>query len=212
MDEAMDNIPTVYSVGHSTLPYEQFLNLLQRAGVTAIADVRSEPYSRNFPQFNQNEIRTKLKSDDIAYVFLGKELGGRPKDQTFFCNGIADYEKMAAAPTFEQGLQRVIEGAQRYRIALMCSEQNPLDCHRCLLVGRALKTRGIPVTHILPSGQTRSQASIEDELLGLASQNPTQADFFASPEDLLAQAYRNRARRIAFSEGKAERLIVTAAE
>ena len=108
----------------------------------AVADVRSSPYSRHSPHFSRDELRAELRSEGISYVFLGNELGGRPKDRRFYCEGVADYEKMAQTPEFKTGLDRVIEGARKYRIALMCSEHDPLDCHRCLLVGRALAQRG----------------------------------------------------------------------
>jgi hypothetical protein len=104
--------------------------------------VRSSPYSRHFPHSNIDELRVELRADRISYVFLGKQLGGRPNERRFFCGGVADYEKMALAPEFNKGLDRVIEGAKKYRIALMCSEREPLDCHRCLLVGRALADLG----------------------------------------------------------------------
>ena len=124
----------ILTIGHSTLTYEAFLSLLRATGVSAIVDVRSVPYSRHTPQFNMDTLTSELKSDGIAYVFLGDTLGGRPETRAFYCNGVADYELMAKKPEFDGGLDRLIDGAKRYRIALMCSEQDPLDCHRCLLV------------------------------------------------------------------------------
>lgn len=188
----------ILTIGHSTLPYELFLGLLRRASVTAVADVRTAPYSRHFPQFNRDTLREELRQDKIAYVFLGEELGGRPKDRHFFCDGVADYEKMARATDFEKGLERVIEGARSYRIAMMCSEHNPLDCHRCLLVGRALHERGIVVKHILSSGAVVGHASIEERLMELSGR--TNDDFFESHDKRLADAYRERALKVAYAE------------
>lgn len=188
----------VLTIGHSTLPYEKFLELLRLAKVTAIADVRSAPYSRQFPQFNRETLSNELRVDGVAYVFLGKELGGRPSERRFFCEGVADYEKMAQASEFSKGLDRVIEGAKKYRIALMCSERDPLDCHRCLLVGRALARCGVCVNHILDSGNVVSQDRIEDKLLELSGRNAD--DFFAPRAERLATAYRERARKVAFAE------------
>lgn len=193
-----ENRHEILTIGHSTLPYEQFLMLLRGAGVTAIADVRSSPYSRQFPHFNREEIQSELKQDGIAYVFLGKELGGRPNGVQFFCDGVADYEKMATTDAFRNGLQRVISGAEKYRIALMCSEKHPLDCHRCLLVGRELLRRGMDVQHIIPGGALESQSRIEDELLERAGREGD--ELFASREERLSAAYRYRAKKIAFAE------------
>ena len=188
----------VLTVGHSTLPYERFLSLLRGAGVTAVADVRSAPYSRQFPHFSRDELCEQLRSDGVSYVFLGKELGGRPSEEKFYCEGMADYEKMAQAPEFNKALDRVIEGARKHRIALMCSERDPLDCHRCLLVGRALARRGVHVSHILGDGSMASQDQIEDKLLEFAGR--TDDDLFASRSERLATAYRERARKVAFAE------------
>jgi hypothetical protein len=119
---------------------------------------------------------------------------------------------MAERPAFKAGLKRVIDGAARHRIALMCSEHDPLDCHRCLLVGRALAQRGVPVNHILLGGRERSQGDIEEELLAMAGQNQAQTDFFASPEERLSAAYRSRASKVAFSASGPEHFNAVAAE
>ena len=141
----MSDALTVLTIGHSTHSWERFLALLRSANVTAVADVRTSPYSRLYPHFNRDDLREELRADGISYVFLGKELGGRPSERRFYCEGVADYEKMAQASEFNKGLDRVVEGAKKYRIALMCSERDPLDCHRCLLVGRALAQRAVRV-------------------------------------------------------------------
>lgn len=208
----MSHCNEVFSIGHSTLSYEEFLRLGREYGITAVADVRSAPYSRRFPHFNRKILFEELRAKKIAYVFLGDELGGRPKDPRFFCDGVADYDQMARVPEFAKGLDRVVEGANRYRIALMCSEHDPLDCHRCLLVGRALRGRDVPVTHILSSGASRTQEQIEENLLAMTGHDEAQADIFASREVRLAFAYRDRAKRVAYSVVTAPRSTTIAAE
>jgi uncharacterized protein (DUF488 family) len=189
---------TVLTIGHSTHSWERFAALLRKANVTAIADVRSSPYSRYSPHFSRDELRAELKSDGISYVFLGKELGGRPSEHRFYCEGVADYEKMAQSPEFRKGLDRVVEGARKHRIALMCSERNPLECHRCLLVGRALAERGVGVSHILDDGRIVSHSEIEDKLLDLSGRGSD--DLFVSRSERLASAYREQAKKVAFNE------------
>jgi len=200
----------VFSIGHSTLPYEQFLKLLRGAGVDAVADVRTAPYSRHFPHFNQEELRAELKQDGVAYSFLGKELGGRPSGSQFYCEGVADYEKMAPTDTFKSGIERILSGADKYRIALMCSEKHPLDCHRCLLVGRELLRLGIDVQHLIHQGVAATQSGIEAELLEQAGHAGD--DLFAPREERLALAYRRRARKVAFSISDQGRAASVAAE
>jgi len=188
----------VLTVGHSNLPCEQFIRIIQEAGVTAVADVRSAPYSHYTPHFNREAFGDRLRGSDISYVFLGHELGGRPRDSALFHQGTADYEKMVAAPPFVAGLDRIVEGCARFRIALMCSEHDPLDCHRCLLVGRALAGRQVSVTHILSDGLQISQRQVEGMLLALSGRDAE--DLFASYKERLAAAYRDRARRVAFAK------------
>ncbi len=188
----------IFTVGHSSLSYEEFYKLLRGASVTAVADVRTAPFSRRNPQFNRDTLREQLRMDGIAYVFLGEELGGRPKERKFFCDGVADYEKMAQSPDFERGLQRVIEGAKQFRVALMCSEHDPLECHRCLLVGRALSKKDVTVNHILFDRTIVSQSDIEKRLLQWSRQ--AGEDLFENYQDRLATAYKRRASKFAFSE------------
>src|SRR5262252_5143056 len=176
----------VFTIGHSTHLWERFIALLRSANITAVADVRTSPYSRHHPHFNREDLREELRLDGISYVFLGKELGGRPSEHRFYCDGVADYEKMAQTAEFSKGLDRIIEGAKKYRIALMCSERDPLDCHRCLLVSRALEQRGVRVNHILDDGRTISHSQIEESLLRLAGRDA--ADLFAPPSEMLATA------------------------
>jgi uncharacterized protein (DUF488 family) len=187
---------TVLTIGHSAHPYETFLDLLRDAGATAVADVRTSPWSRHFPQFTAEPFKAALVRDGIAYSYLGKELGGRPKDTRLYQDGVADYERMAALPGFATGLDRVLEGSRKYRLALMCSEQEPLECHRCLLVSRALAGRGIAVGHILPDGRIEPHAETEERLLRLTGR--AEEDLFASREERLAAAYRQQNRRAAF--------------
>jgi uncharacterized protein (DUF488 family) len=189
---------TVYTVGHSTHSYEHFLSLLRASEITAVADVRTTPFSRHFPQFNEATLRSELKLDGISYVFLGKELGGRPSGRSFYCDGVADYEKMAKTELFASGINRIIEGAKKFRVALMCSEHDPLDCHRCLLVGRALSGAGVKLIHILGDNSLISQAAIEEKLLSLSGRSSD--DLLMTALERLSAAYRDRSLKIAYVE------------
>ena len=145
----MARLRSILTIGHSRHSLERFVALLEGAGATAVADVRSAPVSRFSPHFNKAALAASLGARDIDYVFLGKELGGRPEQKAMYTQGVADYEKMAASPDFHAGIARLTEEAERSRVAVMCSEADPLDCHRCLLVARALAGNGIEVGHIL---------------------------------------------------------------
>lgn len=188
----------ILTIGHSSLTYEGFLDLLRGASITAVADVRTAPYSRHFPHFNREAIRDGLRLDGIAYVFLGDELGGRPSTKHLYCNGVADYEEMAQTANFKKGLLRLTSGANKYRIAMMCSEHDPVECHRCLLVGRALHEQGVGVKHILADRKIVDQTDIEKRLIEWAGRS--ERDFFETEEKQRATAYRTQASKVAYTE------------
>ena len=184
----------VLTIGHSNQPAEDFITLVKNAGVTAIADVRTVPFSRRFPWFSAKSLVDRLQSRGIAYFAFGQSLGGRPDDLTLYCDGVADYEAMAETAEFRAGLDQVIEGGRNYRLCLMCAEREPLDCHRCLLVGRALVKRGCSVGHILGNGRIEPHTTTEDRLLADAG---AASDLFRDRPARLAEAYRRRSRAVA---------------
>lgn len=188
----------ILTIGHSRHLLERFLSLLATAKVSVVADVRSAPVSRFSPHFNKNALAASLAGQGIDYVFLGQALGGRPERPELYTQGRADYEKMAASPEFRAGLAQLIETAEQHSLAAMCSEADPLDCHRCLLVGRALANAGLEVGHILGSGKIVSHAQEEDRLL-LLEYLADDDLLMRSRAERLAEAYRSRNRRAAYA-------------
>ena len=192
-----DTSPIILTIGHSNHSVEDFLGLLRGAGVTAIADVRSSPSSRHCPHFDRERLRESLQAEGMAYVFLGQSLGGRPADPSLYTDGVADYERMASTREFQRGVARVLDGAVRYRLALLCSERDPLDCHRFLMVSRALKAQGCEVAHVLCDGTVESMHVTEQRLIELTGVQ--QVGLFGRSEaGLLDAAYRIRARAVAY--------------
>lgn len=153
----------LFSVGHSNQSLETFLELLRRHQVEVLADVRSQPTSRYASQFNRSELERALAPTGIKYVFLGRELGGRPNGDLYYdSEGHVCYDKVAEAPFFQEGIERLEKGIPRFRVALMCSEENPSDCHRHLLIERVLAKRGVQMLHIRGDGRLQSAAEIEE--------------------------------------------------
>ena len=185
------------SAGHSNLAYADLSALLRGAGATAVADVRSLPRSARMPWFDAAALAPALRGDGIAYAFLGTELGGRPARRGLYRDGQADYAAMAREATFAAGLDRLRRGANRHRIALLCSEGDPLSCHRCLLVGRALREGGAGVDHLRHGAEPLGQEAVEETLLARAG--GAGDDLFAPRPERLDAAYRMRASRIAFA-------------
>jgi uncharacterized protein (DUF488 family) len=196
----------IYTVGHSTQSGEQFVRLLQKHGVTAIADVRSAPYSRHNPQFNREELRATLKAQGIRYVFLGKELGARSDDECCYVGDKVKYALLAKTQLFQSGIARVLDGAEFHKIALMCAEKDPLDCHRTILVARELVKCGCGVTHILADGSLESH---DDAISRLVKRlDLGEEDMFRSWANTVAEAYEMQGDRIAYDR-KAYRAVGT---
>jgi uncharacterized protein (DUF488 family) len=186
----------LFTIGHSNHPIERFLELARGADITAIADVRSTPASRRYPWFNQARLAPRLAQEGLAYVPLGEALGGRPRDPGLYRDdGVVDYEAMACTGEFRAGLDRVAAGVRRYRVCLMCAEREPLDCHRCLLVARALAERGFAIGHVLADGVIEAHAQTEERLIALAR---APAELFADRSQRLAAAYARRAGTAAY--------------
>jgi uncharacterized protein (DUF488 family) len=186
----------ILTIGHSTYPIERFVELLRRNGVTAVADVRSSPFSRYNPQFNKEALQVALKDEGIAYIFMGRELGGRSPDKGCYVDGRIQYDRVARTAFFQEGIERVRKGAGEYRIALMCAEKEPLDCHRTLLVARALDKAGERVGHIHADGHVEPHAEAMQRLLDLVGL--PREDMFRSGEELEEEAVRGQAGRVAY--------------
>jgi uncharacterized protein (DUF488 family) len=186
----------VLTVGHSTLDAESFVALLTRHSVTAVADVRSSPFSKYASQFNKEALRTTLRLHGIDYVFLGRELGARSPDRDCYVDGRVQYSRLASKPSFRDGLTRVLRGAQSQRVALMCTEKDPLDCHRTILVARELVAEGIRVSHILPDCSVETHDAAMLRLLRRLGM--PQTDLFCTTEQLVLDALGKQEERIAY--------------
>jgi uncharacterized protein (DUF488 family) len=188
---------TVFTIGHSNYPRERFLGLLRDAGIEAVADVRSKPYSRRDPHFSRPALTKTLEAAGIRYIFLGEELGGQPDDPGLQRDGAPDYERMAATDAFQRGLDRVVESAAHQRLAIMCAEREPLECHRFLLVSRHLALRGARIAHILGDGSIEEQDRTLQRLLTVTRLGA--GELFASeppPDAVVAQAFAAGHRRL----------------
>ena len=196
----MKSNPKIYTVGHSTQPFELFLSLLLENRITAVADVRSLPYSRYAPQFNEETLKNALKEANISYVFLGAELGARSDDNSCYVGDTVSYEKLARTSLFQRGIARLEDGITRHSVALMCSEKDPAICHRTILISKILSERGFEVNHILGIG--RLETHRETMLRALETLRPRETMFaenmLFSEEERIKQAYIEGERKIAY--------------
>jgi uncharacterized protein (DUF488 family) len=186
----------IFTIGHSIHSQEHFTALLRRHEITAICDVRSTPFSRVNPQFNRQELSRLLNASGFVYVFLGNELGARSNNPDCYVDGKVHYERLALTKLFRHGLERLQEGMRKYRIALMCAEGEPLECHRTILVARHLVELAVDVWHIRTNGDLESHMDAMCRLVRLLKL--PEGDLFHTRQDLLADAYRLQGERIAY--------------
>lgn len=188
----------LFTIGYSNHTNESFVLILQKHGINAIVDVRSAPYSKFKPEFNKKNLTGYLKRYNIEYVFLGKECGARFDSPDCYINGRADYNLIAKHTNFLNGLNRIQNGLQTYKIALMCAEKDPVNCHRMILICRNLKKRGINIFHIIDNNLTETQSDSEKRLLRLFAFD--QLALFQSDEEQLSQAYDMQGKKIAYKD------------
>ncbi len=196
----------IFTIGHSNHALADFLNLLERQAIAAVADVRSLPVSRRNPHFNREELQPQLRNHGLVYVFLGEQLGGRPGQPSVYdADGRVDYQRVRATDFFQRGLDRLQRACEKFTLALMCSEEDPLSCHRGLMIAPALVERGMAPAHLRGDGAVETMAQMEARLLaetkiglgildGLFAETLTEEDRRA----MLTEAYRTMARKKAF--------------
>jgi uncharacterized protein (DUF488 family) len=166
----------LYTIGYGARSVDDLVAILRSLGIEYLVDVRTSPYSKFKPEFNQDLLRYEVERQGLKYLFLGDTLGGQPKDPACLSDGKVDYDKVRAQPLFQAGLERLKKAhAQRLRLALMCSEGRPEQCHRTKLIGEALVAIGIPVGHIDEDGKVLTQQQVIDRL------TQGQLDLFGSP-------------------------------
>jgi len=154
----------IYTIGHSNLEIADFLALLKAAGVQVLVDIRSAPYSKYVSQYDYVTFHTAVEQGGIEYCYLGRELGGRPEDDTFYdAEGRVLYGEYKDTPEFKAGIEKLVEISRAKLAAVICSEENPFHCHRRLLVGRYLAELGCEIRHIRRGGVIQSERDLLDD-------------------------------------------------
>lgn len=185
--------PVIYTIGHSNHPIEYFMGLLKHYGVNCVVDVRSMPASRFNPQFNKKPLASLLKVEGIEYMHFGEAFGARQTDPLLLDNeGRVDFEKTRGTEKFINAISHLWKGTHDgYSIGLMCSEADPLSCHRFVMISPALKD--FEVRHILKDKSLLSQDDLEEQLLKKFSRELSQTTVFESnvgKSQKLAAAYK----------------------
>lgn len=186
----------IYTIGYSSFEIDSFVEILKKYNINVIVDVRSSPYSQYKSEFNRESLRDYLKNTNISYVFLGEECGARVSDHSCYINGKVDYGLVAKTSLFKTGIQRLLKGAEKYTLALMCAEKDPITCHRTILICRNLQTEGVTIRHILENGAIEFHKDSEQRLLKIFKLN--HPELFRSEQQRLDDAYARQGKKIAY--------------
>lgn len=155
----------IFTVGHSNKKTEEIISWLKKNNVEVLVDVRSVPYSRYVPQANREAMQLASNDAGIKYIFMGDRLGGRPADVEIKDDlGNYDYSELASTDKFCEGLKQLFEDTEKYILCILCSEEDPVKCHRGLLISRELAKLGIEVRHIRHDGSIESQEHFESRI------------------------------------------------
>jgi uncharacterized protein (DUF488 family) len=180
-------IYTIYTIGYASFSIKGFIDTLRKYDITVLVDVRSAPYSRYKPEFTKDSLSKALSGRNINYIFLGKHVGARVEDPGCYANGKLQYGLLKESYNFRKGIDRILNGIKDYRIALMCAEKDPVNCHRMFLVCRALRSYPIEIFHILEDGSLEEQSDTEKRLLRLYDLD--QPDIFRSERERIEEVY-----------------------
>jgi uncharacterized protein (DUF488 family) len=192
-------VSKIYTIGSSIHTIDEFISLLNKYRVNAVADVRSVPYSQHTPQYNKEVLINFLKGKFIYYLDFCKEFGARRNEEDAYTNSRVDFKKVIKLPDFIHGIERIDAGISKgYNIALLCTEKDPLDCHRFSLVAKAIIDRlGINVDHILFNGEIINQSDLERKML---CDFEFENDLFDDYKTLLENAYEKVINKVAYQE------------
>lgn len=193
--------PIIYTIGHSTHPIDYFTELLKHYHVNCVVDVRTMPASRFNPQFNKKSLASSLKANGIAYLHFGEAFGARQTDPFLLDNeGRVDFEKVRNTEKFKDAISRIRKGAQDgFSIALMCSEAEPINCHRFVMISPALND--FNVCHILKDKSVVTQEELEEQLLKKFSKALSQTQVFEANDGTsqkLAAAYKMMNKKVGY--------------
>jgi len=192
----------LYTIGYSGFTTSDFIDTLKKYSICALVDVRTAPYSSYFEQYNINILKDDLNKHSIHYLFLGVELGAKPKDVALYSNNVVDFAKMAKSDAFISGYKRIREGLNKFNICLMCAEKDPINCHRAIFITHYLRNiyRKINIFHILSLQEIKPEHQNELDERVMSMKNLKHPNLWGmSYEDRLNEAYSLRQKEIAYN-------------
>ena len=192
----------LFTIGYSWIDINEFPSILHKYNINVIVDVRSVPYSQRFPDFNRESLKNILKRNKINYIFMGKEFGARRNESDVYHDGVVDFSRVFQSKLFLEGVKRVEKGLKDgYTISFLCSEKDPLDCHRTIMISQYFSKIGLKICHIIQGSKLITQRDIENELLQKHFKKEIgQRSLFDDVNDLLSKAYEKQNTLIGYKK------------
>jgi uncharacterized protein (DUF488 family) len=187
----------IYTIGYASFSISDFLKALLNHNIDVVADVRSQPYSRFKPEFNRENLKTVLKNSNIGYAFLGDQCGARIDAPECYVDGKIDFNRVVQNKEFQKGLRRLQKAMENYRIAIMCAENDPINCHRAILICRNLRSENIVIKHIIENGLVENHLDTEKRLIRIHRLD--QSLLYPSDAERLEEAYNLQGETIAYA-------------
>ena len=196
----------IYAIGHSNYPFEKLIDMIRKYNINCVVDIRQTPYSKYNVQYNKEALSYNLKKEGFIYIYMGKEFGAtRQSKESYTERGYADFEKAVKEDIFKEGVERLKKGCSMgYKIVLLGAMQEPIRCHRSIMVGRQLSKEGFDVKYIMDEGHIETQDDIEEALLDkyFEERNQLSIDNLLGTgpnrEDLINEGYRLANKEIGY--------------
>jgi len=193
----------LYTIGHSNHQIDFFLYLLKKYNIQYVIDVRTSPFCKYTKQYDRWNIEKTLKENNIIYCFMGEFFGAKRKEKELYtAEGYLDFEKTTESEKFLLGFNNILKGLQDdYNVALMCSEKDPKDCHRSIMISKKFLEAGFEANHILPDGKIKTQKELEKELVNEFYSGRKQLNLFTmnmTEEDYIRESYKKQNEKIGY--------------
>lgn len=192
---------TLFTIGYSGYMINDFISELQKYKINVLIDVRSDPFSQRYPDYNKPNLESILKRNGIYYRNYAVEFGARQEERRFYSlDGFMNFELFVQSEQFKVGERKIIDSlSQGYHIVLMCAEKDPVQCHRAIMVAPQFYRQGYEIIHLMPNGTTKTQVDVENELLNIYFPNMNQLSMLEpqkSEEEVIKDAYRKQNQKI----------------
>ena len=196
---------TLFTIGYGNLEIKNFIEIVKKNNIEIICDIRSQPYSSYSPAYSQEPLKKVIKENSIKYIFMGDSLGGRSEDMDCYENNRINYEILSQKKTFQDGLDRLLEGLNKYKIAIMCSEKDPEKCHRTLLVARYIKNKHSNIVHIHHNDSLEKHSEFEKRIINLNNKQQQTLLNLEDEETTLSHVYKKLSKKAAYKRNDDEK-------